>query len=705
MGLVARTPDAAAVKTSFWKVDDIESFLEGENVAGVAVESEGYLTLGSAWDSVATHLEGVSYIWCVARDSKGRVYFGTGDNGRIYRWTRDRGATLLWETGAAEITSMAIDGADNVYAGSTPGGVIFRVGAKGDTTRYYETGEESVWSLLVGKDGALYAGTGSHGKIFKVTAPSKGSVFVETKDVNVITLGEAKDGALLAGTASKGLLIRVEKTGSMRVIYDADADEVRAIAVLEDGSIAVGANRTQSGHGSSDTPGGDSRYGIDVTPQGGGKCGVFLVQPDGSARLLYAPPTDFVYALAAQDSKSLLVATGKPAALFRVSTDKKYAVLGVPEEKQILALARGGGETFVATGNDAVLYSLGSSAAKEGTYTSQPYDLHSVASWGTVNAMISGGGEVLWSTRSGLSQEPDDGWSAWSSEAPIKETATITSPASRFLQYRVKLKGSGSAAPVVSSLEVSYLQRNLPPEMGPIQVFGPDNPYMEGGPDYRPPQISQTFSNGLKVEYSAPRVGPKQVSDASAAWARGVRTVAWDAIDPNGDGLKYELSIKAEDEKEWRRLTSDQNERVYSFDAESYASGSYRIRVTASDSPDNPPSMTLKTERISPPFQIDNVPPRVENLRATAGKMSGGKASVTVTGVALDEDTRVASIEYSVDGADWVDVFPDDGIFDGKKEGFRFQVDGLAAGEHRISVRTSDLDRNVAVAKVVTVLE
>ena len=705
MGLVARTPDAAAVKTSFWKVDDIEAFLEGEKVAGVSVESEGYLTLGSAWDSVATHLDGVSYIWCAARDSKGRVYFGTGDNGRIYRWTRDRGATLMWETGAAEITCMAIDGADNVYAGSTPGGAIFRVGAKGDTTRYYETGEESVWSLLMGKDGALYAGTGSHGKIFKVTASGKGSVFVETKDVNVMTLAEAKDGALLAGTASKGLLIRVEKTGSMRVIYDADADEVRTIAVLEDGSIAVGANRTQSGHGSADTPAGDSHYGIEVTPQGGGKCGVFLVQPDGSARLLYAPPTDFVYALLAQDSKSLLVATGKPAALFRVGTDKKFAVIGVPEQKQILALARGGGETFVATGNDAVLYSLGSGTAKEGTYTSQPYDLRSVASWGTVNAMISGGGEVLWSTRSGLSQEPDDGWSAWSSEAPIKETAAITSPASRFLQYRVKLKGGGNAAPVVSSLEVSYLQRNLPPEIGPIQVFGPDNPYMEGGPDYRPPQISQTFSNGLKVEYSVPRVGPKPVSDASAAWARGVRTVAWDAIDPNGDGLKYDLSIKAEDEKEWRRLVSDQSERVYSFDAESYASGSYRIRVAASDSPDNPPSVALKTERISPPFQIDNVPPRVEGLRASAGKASGGKASVTVTGTAFDDDTRVASIEYSVDGADWVDVFPDDGIFDGKKEGFRFQVDGLATGEHRISVRASDLDRNVAVAKVVTVLE
>ena len=705
VGLVARAPEAEAVKTSFWKIDDIQSFLEGEHVAGVAIESEGYLALGPAWDSVVTRPEGVSYIWCVARDTKGRVYFGTGDNGRIYRWTKDHGSTLLWETGAAEITCMAVDRSDNLYAGSAPGGIVFRVGAKDDTTRYFETGEESVWSLLVGKDGSLYAGTGSHGKIFHVTAPGKGTVLAETKDVNVMALAEAKDGALLAGTASKGLLLRVEKSGSMRVIYDSNSDELRAIAVLEDGSIAVGTNRTQSSHGSEAQTdrGGDSRYGIEVTPSDGGKCGVFLVQQDGSARLLYAPPTDFVYALAAQDAKSVLVATGEPAALFRVGTDKKYAVLGVPQEKQILALARGGGETYVATGNDAVLYVLGSEPAKEGTYTSQPYDLHSVASWGTVRALTSGGGEVLWSTRSGLSEEPDDGWSPWSQETAIKETAAVSSPPARFLQYRVKLKRGGSAGPIVSSLEVSYLQRNLPPEIGSIQVFGPDNPFMEGGPDYRPPQISQTFPNGLKVEYNVPRVGPKQVSDASSAWARGIRTVTWEALDPNGDGLKYNLSIRADDEKEWRRLVNDHPERIYSFDAESYPNGTYRVRVEASDRPDNPTPVALKTERVSSPFQIDNVPPRVENLRAAPGSSSGGKSSVTVTGAAADDDTRVSSIEYSVDGGDWIDVFPEDGIFDGRRESFRFDVPDLAAGEHRITVRASDLDRNVAVAKVVTV--
>ena len=706
------TSTAAAVQTSFWKIDNVDAFLEGEHVAGIAIESDGTVTLGPAWDSVATRMDGVSYIWCAARDSKGHVYFGTGDNGRIYRWSRDGGAKVVWETGAAEITCMAIDPADNVYAGSAPGGVVYRVSARGDTTQYYETGEESVWSLLWGKDDALYAGTGTQGKIFRITAAGKGAVHAETKDVNVLALAEAKDGALLAGTASRGLLFRIERGGSTRVLYDADAEELRAIAVLADGSIAVGTNRAQASRGGGGGSGGESgpgggggggsRDAIEVTPQEGGKCGVFLVQPDGSARLLYSPPVNFLYAMVPYDATSVLVATGESAALFRVGVDKKFALLGVPEEKQVLAIARGGGETFVATGNDAVLYSLGKDAAKDGTYTSQPYDLRSVASWGKASALISGAGSVLWSARSGLSEEPDDGWSPWSKEASLAEGASIEAPPARFLQYRLRLKRDGGTGPVVRSVEVAYQQRNLPPEIGDIEVYGPSNPYMEGGPDYRPPQISQSFPSGLKVEYSVPRSGPRPVSDASAAWARGVRTIAWEAIDPNGDPLRYQVYLKAEDEKEWRRLVTDHSERVYTFDSESYPNGSYRVRVEATDQPGNPPAVALKTERLGPSFEIDNLPPRIEGLQSSVGSAPKvGRPVTTITGTAIDGDTRITMIEYSVDGGDWQDVFPEDGIFDEKQESFKFEVKDLPPGEHRISVRASDLDRNVAATKVI----
>ncbi len=694
---------ALAVSTSFWRMDSAGEFLQGEQVVGVAIDSDGFLTLGPAWDSVVTRLPDVAYIWCLARDSKGRVYFGTGDNGGIYRWTRGEGGKLLWRTGASEITAMAVDAKDNVYAASAPGGEIFRVGAAGDTTRYYKTGEESVWALLMGKDGALYAGTGPHGRVLRVTGPGQGSVYAETKDVNVLALAWAKDGALLAGTGAKGLLVRIEGAGKQRVVYDADSDELRAIAVLPDGSIAVGTSKGQPRTPAGSRGDSDSPMAIEVTPTSGGRSGVFLVQPDGSARLLYAPAADYIYSMVPADDQSVWVSTGDPGALFRVSTNRKYALLGAPDEKQVLAITRSGGEAFAATGNPAVLYALGSGPADRGTYLSDAHDLRSVASWGRAIISIRDG-SATWSSRSGLSETPDEGWSDWSPETPIGPTgAEIKSPAARFLQYRLTLKRASKEPPLVSSVEISYRQRNLPPEIGAIQVFGPDMPYMEGGPDYRPPQISQTFPNGLKVEYSLPKTGPRAVSDASAAWARGVRTVIWEAADPNGDDLLYDVLIRSDDEKEWRKLASDRKDRVVSWDAESFANGNYRIKVVASDRTDNPPDVALSSERTGPVVQIDNVPPRVDKLEVSNSGGVLGARGVVVTGIAVDADSRISVIEYSVDGGNWTEIFPEDGLYDQRSESFRIPIRDLAPGEHTITVRASDQDRNLAVGKVLTV--
>ncbi|HEY6572453.1 MAG TPA: hypothetical protein VI198_03970, partial [Candidatus Eisenbacteria bacterium] len=423
LAALAAPRPAGAVNTAYWEIRDVDDLFAGEEAVGVTIDSDGTLSLGAAWDSLATKIEGASYAWAAARDSKGRVWLGTGDEGRLYRWTPGSGLTLVWDTEAAEITSIAIDAADNVYAGSAPGGVIYRVGAKGDTTRYYDTAEGSVWCLLAAKDGALYAGTGSTGKIFKITGPKSGSLFAETKDANVMALAQTSDGAILAGTAGKGLLVRVEKNGATRVLYDADADELRAIAVLDDGSIAVGTNRTQTsrpGGAAGAAGGGRSPYAIDVTPVGPSKCGIFLVQPDGSARVLYSPPCEFVFALKPAGPKSVLAATGQPAAVFRVDTDRKYALRAAPREKQVLALAGSGDAIYAATGNPAALFALGPGKAKEGRYISDAHDLRSVASWGRFAARVSGGGEILLSTRSGFGETPDEGWSAWSPESPVR---------------------------------------------------------------------------------------------------------------------------------------------------------------------------------------------------------------------------------------------------------------------------------------------
>ena len=700
IAMLLGSSQASAVRTSLWTQDSPEEFLTGD-VSGVTVTSEGQVLLGAAWDSVVTRLPEVAQIWSLAQDSKGRIYFGTGDQGRIYRWTKGSAPQLVWKTGASEIMSLVIDPNDDVYAGSSPGGVVFRVTARGDTTRYFDTGEQGVWALALGKNGALYAGTGGRGRIYRITGPGKGSVFAETRDLNVLALAWAKDGALLAGTSSKGLLLRIEPDGTNRVIYDSGQEELRAIAVLDDGSIAVGTNRGQSGSSSSAQAAAPGSMGIEVTPAGG-KCGVFLVQPDGSARLLMAPPCEFLFSMIPGEGRSVWFTTGNPAALFRVDADRAYALLGATESKQLLGLLRVGKERYVSAGNAAALYWLGTGLGAQGTYISEAHDLRSVASWGEARISRSGSGEVLWSSRSGFSKTPDDGWSPWSREVPTQEFAKIESPPARFLQYRLRFRKGSSDPPVVSTVEVAYLQRNLPPSIASVTLYGPENPYLEGGPEYRPPQISQSFPNGMKVEYSLPRAGPRAVSDASAAWARGIRSASWEAADPNGDALRYKLLIKEDRETSWKTLADDLDDRAFSWDAESFANGTYRVKVEASDAPDNPDGTAGTTERLSAPFLIDNVPPRVESLRTSSRPGSTrDKTTVTVSGVATDADSRVARIEYSVDGGDWKSIFPDDSIFDSPQERFHFDAIDLPAGEHAITVRASDSQRNVSVGKII----
>jgi len=107
MALVGAT-QAWAVKTSLWTQDTVDDFLSGD-VTGVTVTSEGQVQLGAAWDSVVTNLPEVAQIWCLARDSKGQIYFGTGDDGRIYRWSHGHQPQLVWNTGSSEIMSLVID--------------------------------------------------------------------------------------------------------------------------------------------------------------------------------------------------------------------------------------------------------------------------------------------------------------------------------------------------------------------------------------------------------------------------------------------------------------------------------------------------------------------------------------------------------------------------------------------------------------------
>jgi hypothetical protein len=136
-------------------------------------------------------------------------------------------------------------------------------------------------------------------------------------------------------------------------------------------------------------------------------------------------------------------------------------------------------------------------------------------------------------------------------------------------------------------------------------------------------------------------------------------------------------------------------ERYYSWDSTAFPDGEYRLRITASDAPGNPPAEALTAQAISDPFLIDNTPPRITGLAATRNG-----AKLQVRWHAADALNNVTKAEYSLDGGDWKVVSPATKLSDSLELDYDLAMDA-AAGEHTVAIRVQDEFENQATDKVV----
>ncbi len=160
----------------------------------------------------------------------------------------------------------------------------------------------------------------------------------------------------------------------------------------------------------------------------------------------------------------------------------------------------------------------------------------------------------------------------------------------------------------------------------------------------------------------------------------------WTAHDDNDDDLRYAVYFRGENQHDWLLLKDNLDQKYYSWDATAMPDGAYYLKIVASDSPSNPPNATLKTERESERFEIDNTPPVIQKLEGSAA-------------TATDATSGIEKAQYSVDGGDWILLAPAQGISDSKTESYSFTVRGLAPGEHTIAVRAYDRFDNVGAGK------
>jgi sugar lactone lactonase YvrE len=711
-----------AGETRTWSQLDYADFEKGV-AKNLSLRSDGLLSLAPSSREVFD--ASAAYLWALAQDSKGNLYAGGGTDAKLYQIPPQGKARMVADLEALEIHAIAVDSKDRVYAATSPDGKVYRVTGSAKPEVFYDPKAKYIWALAFDGQGNLFVATGDHGEIHRVTPDGKGKIFFQTGETHVRSMTVDGGGNLIVGTDPGGLILRVSPAGEGFVLYQMPKREVTAVAVSRDGAIyAAGVGNRQAGAAApapQTTPAappstpppavvnpltGAPAVPVAIraatpsaapvaAPTGGSE--VVRIAPDGSPRRIWSNAQDVAYALGFDGAGRVIIGAGNKGSLYRIESPTLYTVLLTLPATQITALEAGpGGRLYAATGNAGKVFEIGPGIEREGTLESDVFDAAMYSFWGRLSFEANlHGGQVALATRSGNLDSPQANWSPWSAPITDPKGGRIASPAARFVQWKSTLTAAASGgSPELESVDVAYLPKNVEPRIDQIE-FTPAN-YKFPAPVTPLVQPRQTLS--LPAIGAPPaRGGPVAQAEITPAMqaAKGFVGARWLATDPNGDSLVYTLEIRGANETEWKPLKDKISEKYFSWDSTAFPDGEYRLRLTASDAPGNPPSEALTARMESDPFIIDNTPPRITALTAAR---NGGKLEVRWH--AADALNNISQAEYSLDGGDWTVATPVTKLSDSLELDYTLTLDA-ASGEHTIAVRVKDDYDNEATEKAV----
>ncbi len=721
---------ATAVTPQFWENFSQEELLKG-TLTRVSLSSDGKLFLAPGYDLYYDTEQ--PYIFSMVRDKAGNLYVGTGHEGKVFKVDPQGKGSLYFKCQELDIFALALDSNDTLYVGTSPDGKVYKVTGPNQSTEFCNPEDKYIWSMVFDDAGNLFVGTGVRGIIYKVDRTGKKSTFLDTDDTHIVSLAKEGNGALVAGTSPGGLVIEISPQGKAFTLLDSPMEEIRSISVdrfgtiyavaasskgltadtgvktdihLEKGgptpvvtlqALSTLAERSRDLRSSVSAPGSEK-------DSAGAKSAIYALTKDGGAETVYTSRDQLVYDTVVKPDGTLLAATGGRGRLLSIDTLKQVTIVTDTPEEQLTRMVPAGDSIFVAGSNQGKVYRLQPRQSQTGTYESRTLDARTIASWGRISWRTAGssGGTVELSTRSGNTEKVDKSWSDWSVPYTTAAGQQISSPRARYLQWRATLKGGSGAGTTPDFLErvqIAYLQQNLRPQVVSINLLPPGvalqkNVVVATGNL----NINLSGPSTDSVAFNSPRergkerqpLPPRQVLQP------GAQSLTWKATDDNDDTLEYSLYFKGEGETDWKLLEKDLTDAFYTLDGDSLPDGVYTLKVVASDAPSNPFGKAFIGELISKPFVISNATPVVE---PTGNKIQGKKVDVQFR--ARVPAGRIASGEFSVDGGEWLLVFPVDGIADSPQEEFQFTTPEMPSGEHVIAIRATDGNGNTGTAKIV----
>jgi len=706
--IMASAASLVAGGTQYWDLQNQATLVRGE-IQGISITREGRLVLAPRIEHVFD--TGQAFIWSVAADQKGTLYLGTGHDGKLFRVERNGTGQLVFDSDELDVTALAVDPGGTVYAGTSPNGKVYRLPPQGEPTVFFDPEDTYIWSLVFFED-SLYVGTGVKGRVYKVAGNGTARLLADTRETNIMRMIVDAAGNLIVGTDPSGLVLRITPTGKQFALYDAPLREVHDLILSADGSIYALALSDRGPTPAASPPGAPSLPAVptvvsstagvtvtitstDVTPPLSATdtdaqsmtSAVYRLDPSGAVETLWTTNTFSAFSLARDGGGDVFVGTNDKGRLYRLDPSGSATVVTQLSEGQVSRLLADGSALYAVTSNLGKLFRLGPDRAVAGTYESTVLDARFPAQWGTISWRAQAG-SIEVQTRSGNTETPDASWSEWS--APCGNGETVSSPAARFLQLRVRLKPSATSQGTawIEGLRVAYLPQNVKPTISALDVLPPGVALQEVPQQPLDPGILSSGLDPNLFGVGGP-VPPRKV------YQRGARSLQWTATDPNGDQLVYTISYRAASDAEWKVLATDLTDPYYTIDADALPDGLYVFKVSASDAPSNPPDRARTAERTTDVVLIDNTPPLV---RSSAPRISGLHVEVDFT--AEDATSTISRAEMSVDGGRWQLVFPADGVADSPSERYTVRIDFTRRGEHTITLRVSDANTNIGWSKI-----
>jgi hypothetical protein len=670
--LALMAPGALAGKVETWRQDTAAAFGRGKKER-VVVSDAGRVRLARGLRPTAP-LE-AARVWDLARDSSGALLAATGDAGKVFRRDAKGGDwSLAYDAADTQVFSLAVLPDGRVFCGTGPSGQVVEISGTEHPASRPDPSVQYIWDLAADPDGNLYAATGPTGQLWKRARDGAWKMLLDSRHPHLLSVAIGPDGSVYAGSNGEGLVYRVARDGKVSVVYDAPQNEVRALAVTPEGTLFAGTAVAEGGGPARGGPPQAARTRPPVIlasarpqeqpappgtatpkPPAPGENAIYRIGSDGAAREVFRARV-MVFALAWHDGR-LLAGTGPEGQLFEIDERETTPVARL-DTGQILSLLPGDrGGLWIGTGDPGSVLALSEDYAESGTLTSDVLDAKLISRFGAIRwrADCPENASLAIQIRTGNVREPDETWSNWSEPQTDAESAEAKVPPGRFAQYRAALETKDPRiTPELRSISIRYQTINLAPELTRIEV----------------PDLSEGDGATRQVQLK----------------------LRWEASDPNGDDLVYSLAIRKEDWPDWvglgdRPLT----EKTFDWDTTAVPAGLYRVRVTASDRPSNPPEEALTRERTSEPFLVDHQAPSV------AIRWEAPKARVVVK----DALTRIVRASYALDGGEWTPVFPTDGLFDTKEESLSIELPDLKPGTHVLTLRATDAAGNTGAGDAV----